>query len=422
MNPNDRRTTPRELTTFIAGIFFGVSLCADVRSDSLDHWTATNPATNSNITSVAYGNDLFVEVASFAPFSGSLGFSSDGVQWTAANCGGQICTPVSLLAVTFADSRFVAVGDYGWTYMSTNGTDWQLNVVPPTDSTLWDVCYGGGNFVAVGRMDSCPCGFVAVSSDGVTWEPSYIDQILGLRGVSYGNGTYVAVGSSDREFVLTPMNIFTTTNALEPWTTHSVDTTNDLFAVAYGAGRFVAVGEEHFSGQGCLITAVDGETWERIDLPMTNALRNVTFTHGLFFVTGASGTLMTSADGRQWRQRAIGSSRSLGRVISAKGTALIALDDGSFLQSDPLAKLSIGIGERVEFSVTGLEGRFYRIEAASELPNNDWEEVGTFLLDHSPMLWKEGAGPVATSRFYRAVLLPSDYIPLSIQQLFGFRK
>ncbi len=400
-----------QLTASVAFVLLTASFCESGHGDSLDHWTVTSPGLNSNVTSVAFGNDVLVEVSSFAPFSGALGFSIDGAQWNPAKCGGQVCTPVSLLAVTFADNRFVAVGDYGWTYMSTNGTDWQLNVVPPTDSTLWDVCYGGSNFVAVGQMDACPCGFIAVSSDGLSWDANYIDQILGLRGVAYGNGTFVAVGSSDREFVLTPMNIFTSTNALEPWAAHSVDTTNDLFAVAYGGGLFVAVGEEHFSGQGCLITAVNGETWERIDLPMTNALRNVTFTQGLFFVTGASGTLLTSADGRQWQQRTTDSSRSLGRVIPAKGTALIALDDGSFLQSDPLAKLSIGIGERVEFSVTGLEGRFYRIEAASELPTNDWEEVGTFLLDHSPMLWSDGAAPVAPSRFYRAVLLPSEIPP-----------
>lgn len=400
------RVLEKALITYVAGIFSGLSLCQDVHSDALDHWTAANSGLISNVTSVAYGNNVFVEVSSFAPFSGSLEFSDDGVQWATGNCGGQICTPVSLRAVTFARSQFVAVGDYGWTYMSTNGTDWQLNVVPPTDSTLWDVCYGGGNFVAVGQMDACPCGFVAVSSNGVSWEPNYIDQILGLRGVAYGNGTYVAVGSSDREFVLTPINIFTTTNPIGSWAARSMDTTNDLFAVAYGAGAFIAVGEEHFGGQGCLINSTDGETWEKIDLPITNALRNVTFMQGLFFTTGASGTLLTSPDGRAWQHRAIDNSRSLGRAISAKATVLITLDDGSFLQSDPLAKLSIGIGEGVEFLVEGLEGRSYRIEAASELPATDWKEVGSFLLDHSPMLWKEGLGPVATSRFYRTVLLP----------------
>ena len=168
----------------------------------------------------------------------------------------------------------------------------------------------------------------------------------------------------------------------------------------------MAVGEKHFSGEGCLITAVAGENWETIDLPTTNALRNVTFTQGLFIATGAAGTLLTSADGRVWQQRATDSSRSLGRALSAKGTALITLDDGSFLQSDPLAKLSIGIGDKVEFLVAGLEGRSYRIEAAPALPATDWVEVGTFLLSHSPMLWREGSGPVLTSRFYRAVLLP----------------
>ena len=51
------------------------------------------------------------------------------------------------------------------------------------------VTYGNGTFVAVGGVviDTLP--------DGFTWTSRISRTDNGLRGVAYGNGTFVAVGS-----------------------------------------------------------------------------------------------------------------------------------------------------------------------------------------------------------------------------------
>jgi hypothetical protein len=51
------------------------------------------------------------------------------------------------------------------------------------------VTYGNGTFVAVGYP-----GAILTSPDGVTWTQRASGTVGFLRGVTYGNGTFVAVG------------------------------------------------------------------------------------------------------------------------------------------------------------------------------------------------------------------------------------
>src|SRR5258706_10729818 len=236
----------RLFITFVAAMSFSAWFHR-AAADPLDHWTPSPSRIHSNLTSLAYGNGVFVATASSGSNGGWLGYSTDGTHWNAASCGGQACTPTAQFCVTYANNRFVAVGDYGWTYTSTNGVDWRVNVVPPSDSILWNICYGNGQFVAAGQMDTCPCGFLPVSTDGAQWTPVYIEDIAYLRGIAFGNGRFVAVGLSDYSGRHIPSAIFSSTNVLTRWTSYAAATTNDYFSVTHGSGMFVAVGEEHYS-------------------------------------------------------------------------------------------------------------------------------------------------------------------------------
>ena len=379
--------------------------CAN-QADPLDHWSVTQTASGSSFRSMAYAKGLFVATAQSGAGQGWLGYSADGMIWNDARCGGAACGPTSLQGVMFANDRFIAVGDQGWVYASTNGVDWMLNVVPPSDSMLWDVSYGDGIFVTVGQMDSCPCGFLAISSDGAQWTPNYIEQILYLRAVAYGNGKFVAVGLSDSGTSFTSENIFSSTNVLGQWVAHSAMNTNDFFSVTFGNGLFAAVGQEHHTGTARIITSSDGGTWTSRALPATNGLRSVSFVDGLFVATGAGGTLLTSTNGTDWHWRATGTTDTLGELLYAKGSLLVLADHGAVLRSDPLVSLRLAVGQQVELSVFGLEGRSYRIEATSDPGASNWPEAASFFLYSSPTLWRDGVRPLPAARFYRAVLLP----------------
>jgi hypothetical protein len=57
-------------------------------------------------------------------------------------------------------------------------------------------------------------------------------------------------------------------------------------------------------------------------------------------------------------------------------------------------------------NISGMVGRFYRIESAEAVDSNDWRALTTISLPSNPYLWFDSSATNAVRRFYRAVLLP----------------
>jgi len=98
--------------------------------------------------------------------------------------------PYALRAVIFANNMFLAVGDEGSIFTSSDGTFWQSEFVR-TNNGFKAIAYGGGYYVAVG--DS---GTIAVSADGFNWTLETPVTSNDLYAVTYGNGVFVAVGAN----------------------------------------------------------------------------------------------------------------------------------------------------------------------------------------------------------------------------------
>jgi photosystem II stability/assembly factor-like uncharacterized protein len=58
-----------------------------------------------------------------------------------------------------------------------------------TSGKLDGISYGNGSFVAVGAS-----GTILTSPDGTTWTSRSSGTLNELRGICYGNGAFVAVG------------------------------------------------------------------------------------------------------------------------------------------------------------------------------------------------------------------------------------
>jgi hypothetical protein len=105
------------------------------------------------------------------------------------------------------------------------------------------IAFGGGNFVAVGGscfQFSYASKKILSSSDGVNWDIRVSDEgscqsVSPLFGVTYGNGTFVTVGSSE--------TIMTSQNGIN-WSTRVPVSDQSLSGVAFGNNTFVAVGGE----------------------------------------------------------------------------------------------------------------------------------------------------------------------------------
>jgi len=78
---------------------------------------------------------------------------------------------------------------------SPDGTTWTART-SGTSNILNGVTYGNGTFVAVGDN-----GTILTSPDGASWTPRTSGTSNWLFGVTYGNNTFVAVG--DRGAILT---------------------------------------------------------------------------------------------------------------------------------------------------------------------------------------------------------------------------
>jgi len=209
-----------------------------------------------------------------------------GTTWTTRTSGFGTTT---IRDVTYGDGVYVAVGDSGKLTTSTDGTTWTTRTSGFT-SYIFGVTYGDGLYVAVG--DS---GVMTTSTDGITWTSRTSGfGTTRIYGVTYGDGLYVAVGSS---------GTMTTSPDGTTWTTRTSGFgTTRIYGVTYGDGLYVAVGSS-----GTMTTSPDGTTWTtRTSGFGTTYIWGVTYGDGLYVAVGESGKLTTSTDGITWATRTSG--------------------------------------------------------------------------------------------------------------------
>ena len=138
-------------------------------------------------------------------------------------------------------------------FILSNIPPWTTRTSGFGTNTILGVTYGDGLYVAVGSS-----GTLTTSPDGTTWTTRTSGfGTTNIRGVTYGDGLYVAVGSS---------GTLTTSPDGTTWTTRTSGFgTNTILGVTYGDGLYVAVGEA-----GKLTTSTDGIT--RPEEAVTTAL------------------------------------------------------------------------------------------------------------------------------------------------------
>lgn len=316
----DKRISIKITTT----IFAIVGLCFGQTT-----WKLINPLSSNNVLhSIAYGNNQFVVVGD----SGTILSSSNCSTWTKTN----LDPTKHITSVTYGNGIFVANGDTDLT--SVDGTTWSIkstnisfnpisvfcnslfigmsggNILTSLDGNTWtikrsynrndtieyltSVAYGSGLFVAVGYCavldnDNCysqPCpykmnsGLFFTSSDGTTWTQinsgTAITLYNYLTSVTYGNGLFVAV-SPYEDYICSSSDGIT-------WTQNTVDKI-DNNSVIYGNGTFIAVGKD-----GTIITSPDGTTWTKQNSGTIKNLNSVVYGKGLFIVIGDSGIILVS--------------------------------------------------------------------------------------------------------------------------------
>ena len=202
---------------------------------SVEEMTSTNGSNWTPMTGpsgpwagLTFGEGRFVAVSS----DGDIETSPDGVNWTSTWSHSNY----DLSSVTYGDGLFVAVDTaMGATIVSTNGSDWS-RILAPISGLQWGaVAYGNGTYVA---LDDTGSGYYETSIEGHVWTLHRYSPPQDTVGATFGCGNFVAVGSPSGS-----TNNIISSSTGQSWAATPVpsDATSDWTAVGYGAHRFVAV-------------------------------------------------------------------------------------------------------------------------------------------------------------------------------------
>jgi hypothetical protein len=202
-------------------------------------WTPRTSGVSVDLGRLTYGAGQFVAVG----VSGSIVTSSDGDNWTVRRSN----TQANLFGVAYGNGRFLAVGDFcdgfGITrsriLTSQDGEAWSVADDARTRN-LQSVSFGNDSFVVAANTTLLFClplvgGPFFISRDGVSFDSISVGTVSTLFDITYGNGAFVAAG-------LNP-NGGAVLYSLDGgnWITH-MPTKNSLLGIAFGDGKFVAVG------------------------------------------------------------------------------------------------------------------------------------------------------------------------------------
>ena len=216
-----------EAVVFGNGQFVAVGGSATIQtSPDGKAWVSRFSENMGFINDIAYGGGQFVAVSD--GFKLDYLRSPDGITWTKGVAGAVNGLPNFFRGITYANGKFVAVGYNGVISTTSNGVVWTAQS-SGTTNLLRSVAYGNGTYVAVGAS-----GTILRSADGAAWTSIVPFTAQVINHITFGNGQFVIVCEGNQ--------IFTSANGTT-WTARVANNVTSK-GVTYGDGLFVAVGNE----------------------------------------------------------------------------------------------------------------------------------------------------------------------------------
>jgi len=218
----------------------------------------------------------------------------------------------------FGNNRYVLAGgiyhssfDKIWT--SLNGIDWTSVPFSEFVNPSTGIAYGDHGFVAVGGLWAISHHSIVSSPDGVEWELQPIDSKY-FGGWVFGAGDYVFGRTFRHQPPLSPQfseqgtDVWISKTGQE-WRRATISAHESINWISFGDGVYIAVGST-----GSIFASLDGFSWEAIDSGASNTLNAVTHGDGMFVAVGALGAILTSADGKSWASQNSNTTRDLTQV------------------------------------------------------------------------------------------------------------
>ena len=248
-------------------------------------WTAQSGAL-SNSERIIYNAGLWV-LGGHNGSQGEIKTSPDAVTWTSRNTE----STDGVYSLIFANSLYVAGYSGGKLKTSADGITWTLRTSQFGTGLIYGLAFGNGIFVAAGSSAS---NKVATSSDGLTWTGRGTAMTTGqFQDVAFGAGVFVAV--TDNGEVRSSSDGVT-------WTLRTCPIAGSFSVSKFVNGKFYVANSAQQ-----IASSTDGITWSSMTNPLgANNVDDITYGNGRYVMTGASGNLAISSDGTTWKSRTSG--------------------------------------------------------------------------------------------------------------------
>jgi hypothetical protein len=279
----------------------------------------------------------------------SIAISTDMANWQLVSSG-FICGAI-IKRITYGNGMFIATTSVGNTVLvSTDAINWEQRTIEcfyEVDKIIW----GNGIWVALGSTYSSS---LAISTDGVTWDPVYPGYPGSVYDVAYGDGMFVSGGYYGR--------LATSTDGIT-WTARTPGFgSSDILGINYNNGTWIAVGKQSKTA-----TSQDGVTWVLKQLAI-DVVEKVAYGNGLWVMVGSNGAIQVSTDRSTWQYVNSGVTSDLQSVSYGNNLWVVVGSDGCLITSSD--------GVNWTKQVSGFEGSYENILYDVAYSNGRWVAVG----------------------------------------------
>jgi hypothetical protein len=282
-------------------------------TSDLVHWESIEQFTSKDLYGICRGAGTYVAVGD----EGTLFTSTDARTWTEHLVPGDI----SLASVAFGNGVYVAVGLGGGVVRSSDGAEWTL-MAAPVDKNLYDVTFGGGRFVAVGQD-----GTIVTSVDGLTWQDRTVASEADLYGVAWGKDKYVTAGGASLILTSPDGAVWThQTAAFEDLTFAAVAYAGDAFILAADHDAIQQITDVPTRWAVFYFRSTDGTSWQGLNWQEAYVWKRSSWVRGMLWTGsqlvsfGDNGSAQTSPDGMRWTNRTSAGNAVIVGIVSGAGT------------------------------------------------------------------------------------------------------
>ena len=296
-------------------------------------WTSSTLPVSQVWSSLATnGAGNWVAISSAAGTAAAYS-TNNGTTWSAST----LATSGTYYGIAYGNNVYITVASGATTTQIFNGTSWSNGGALPATNSWRAVAYGnvGGTtptFVASCQTASGQPAYT--TNNGTTWT-ACTGVGANTAGIAYGNGKFMTVaGNGGGSWTSTNGQSFTSQGTIPGGTI-------TWSGLAYGNGRWVTVSTTFLAA----VSTNDGASWTTVRLPGNTG--SIVFAGGVFFAVGSS-TFYWSVDGLVWQTGAGGSFSTSGYGVGYGNGYFVAVQNissatGAYFQSTNIYPVNYAI-------------------------------------------------------------------------------